>query len=143
MRRLLPFCLLLLPACAMTASRDVELARQSLLGLSRADLYVCAGFPTKRERIDVVREMLSYELRGNQGSGLNVTLPIVGDLSFTGGSGYCHATFELIDARVTRVGFAGDKDVPAGPGAVCAPLIRECLRPVGVSEAPPAAAPAD
>lgn len=138
MRRLLLSCLLLLPACAMSASREVELARRSLVGLSRADLYVCAGFPSKRERIDVVREMLSYELKGNQGSGLNVTLPVVGDLTLTGGSGYCHATFELIDARVTRVGFAGDKDVPAAPGAVCAPLIRECLRPLGAPEGPPA-----
>ena len=89
---LLP-ALLLLSACAMGAARDVEMARGSLVGLTRADLYVCAGFPSKSERIDVVREMITYELKGNQGSGLNMTLPVVGDLSFTGGSGYCHATF--------------------------------------------------
>ncbi|PWC27777.1 hypothetical protein [Teichococcus aestuarii] len=129
---------LLLAGCGMADSRDVELSRTSLIGLTRADLYVCAGFPTKRERIDVVREMLSYELKSGQGGGLNLTLPVVGDLTVTGSGHYCHATFELIDARVTRVGFAGDKDIPGAPGAYCAPLIRECLRPVGAATSPPA-----
>lgn len=139
---------LLLSGCAMEDSERVQQSRSTLVGLSRADLFLCAGFPSKRERIDVVREMMTYELGGGSGSGLNLNLPVVGALNLTGAAGYCRATFELIDAHVTRVGFSGDKNLPAAPDALCAPLIRACLdwpreapQPA-MTPLPPAAPPA-
>ena len=141
---LLVLSLLVLAGCAMEDSERVQQARSSLVGLSRADLFLCAGFPGKRERIDTVREMMTYELGGGSGSGLNLNLPVVGALNLTGAAGYCRATFELIDARVTRVGFSGDKNLPAAPDALCAPLIRACLEwPRDAAPAPaPVPAPA-
>ncbi len=124
---LLAPALLALSGCAMEASDQVQQSRSQLVGLSRADLFLCAGFPSKRERIDVTREMMTYELGGGAASGLNLNLPVVGALSLTGAAGYCRATFELVDAHVTRLGFSGDKNLPAAPDALCAPLIRACL----------------
>ncbi len=118
---------LLLAACAVEDGQRVQEARGSLVGMSRADLYLCAGFPSKREQIDATREMLTYEVGGGNSSGLNLTLPVVGALNLTGSAGYCRATFELMDSRVTRVGFSGDKDLAVAPDAVCAPAIRACV----------------
>ncbi|KAA2211708.1 hypothetical protein [Teichococcus oryzae] len=119
---------LALGGCAMQDARIVEDARSHMIGLQRADLYVCAGFPSKTARIDVMREMLSYESRGGEAGGLNLSIPVVGGINLTGDPGYCHATFELIDGVVTRVGFGGDNDVPGAPSARCAPIVKDCLR---------------
>ena len=139
-----------LAGCSVEEANRVQESRSSLVGMSRADLYLCAGFPSKREQVDATREMLTYEVGGGQGSGLNLTLPVVGALNLTGAAGYCRATFELVDAHVTRVGFSGDKDLPAAPDALCAPAIKACvdarngtqpLGPAPVLPAPPEATP--
>lgn len=139
MRRLsLPALCLMLGGCAIQDARTVEQARTEMVGLMRADLYLCAGFPSKTARIDVFREMLTYESRGG-GGGLNLNLPVVGALNLAGEPGYCHATFELIDSRVTRVGFSGNNDVAGAPAALCAPIIKSCL---GIPRSPPDFQPA-
>lgn len=125
--RLLPVLFLSLAGCALSEARMVAEARRDMVGLRRADLYVCAGFPSRAERIDVLREIYSYELRGHQEGGLNLNLPVVGGLNLTGDAGYCRANFELIDGVVTRVGFSGDNDSPGAPEARCAPIIKSCL----------------
>jgi hypothetical protein len=118
----------LLGACATGEARTAGEARNQLVGLSRTDLMMCAGFPTKTEQVGPQHELMTYERDTKDGGGVNLALPVIGGVSYTGQGGYCHATFEIVDGAVARLGYAGDNDQPGAPNATCAPLVRDCLR---------------
>jgi hypothetical protein len=95
--------------------------------MSVSDLDMCAGLPTKTERINPATELRSYERNEATNSGINLTFPVIGGGMNIGNGGYCHATFKLINGQVTDVRYAGDTTVAGAKSAVCAPIVRTCL----------------
>ncbi|MEJ0015517.1 MAG: hypothetical protein WDN25_02940 [Acetobacteraceae bacterium] len=124
---LLPAVLLPAGGCAYHDARLAATAETSLVGLSVADLDMCAGLPTKSERIDGQTEMRSYERNVSTNSGVNITFPVIGGGANIGNGGYCHATFKLVDGQVAALSYAGDTAVAGADDAVCAPIVRTCV----------------
>jgi hypothetical protein len=116
-----------LVGCAVQESHLATQAEHNVIGISRSDLDMCAGLPTKTEHIDRTTEMRSYERTEGTNSGVTLTLPVIGDGVNFGNGGYCHATFKLVNGRVTELRYAGDTAVAGAPDAICAPIVRGCV----------------
>lgn len=141
-------CLMpLLSACAVMDSHRAEEARSRLVGLSEVDLESCIGAPDQHANFGNT-DVLTY-YAGSTNS-INWSIPVVGGLGVNNG-GYCHATFQVVNGRVSRVLYSGEKNALLAPDAFCAPIIRTCLAnidaiqrgtttPVAVTTASPAAA---
>ena len=125
---LLPAALLPICGCAYQDAQTATTAERSLIGMSKADLDLCAGLPTKSERIDNSTEMRSYERNETTNTGLNLTFPVIGGGMNIGNGGYCHATFKMVDGQVAALAYAGDTVVAGAEGAICAPIVRTCVR---------------
>ncbi|MEF2072284.1 hypothetical protein [Consotaella aegiceratis] len=110
---------------------SVERARQSVLGFSKDDVVMCAGFPTRtRVNDDAGTEIWSYEFDEKNG-GATVTAPLVFGLAtpsinYSSG-GDCKVQFLFIDGRVRRLAYAGDNDAASGRDTLCAPVIDDCV----------------
>ncbi len=117
----------LLPACAYHNSRISVQAQQSLIGTSVADLDMCAGLPTKTERINPATELRSYERAESTNAGLNITFPVIGGGMNIGNGGYCHATFKLVNGTVAALDYSGDTTVAGATDAICAPIVKTCV----------------
>jgi hypothetical protein len=117
----------LLDGCAYQDARVARQAEQNLVGTSVADLDLCAGLPTKTEKVGQGVEMRSYETAAATNSGVTLSFPVIGGGLNLGNGGYCHATFEVVDGRVTALRYAGDTGEAGARGALCAPIVRGCL----------------
>jgi hypothetical protein len=113
--------------CALQEAHVATQAERNVIGISTSDLDLCAGLPTKTERINPTTETRSYELTEGTNSGVTLTLPVIGGGVNLGNGGYCHATFKLVNGRVTELRYAGDTTVAGAPDAICAPIVRGCV----------------
>jgi hypothetical protein len=122
--------LVLLAVGACATRHDVaEKGRQVILGMDTDALQSCAGIPTRTKQLDPRTELYSYEIKYEKTSGVQITLPLIGGGFSLGGSGsYCHAIVRVVDGRVVGVNYTGDNDDMIGKEAVCAPIVRGCLR---------------
>jgi hypothetical protein len=130
--RLAPLAALLLSAslpcgCAYQDASIAAKAQRSLVGTPVADLDLCAGLPTKTEKVRPGVEMRSYETSAATNSGVTISFPVIGGGVNLGNGGYCHATFEVVDGRVAALRYAGDTTEAGARGAVCAPIVRGCV----------------
>lgn len=116
-----------LAACAYQDAKTADQAQQSLIGTPVADLDLCAGLPSKTEKINPSTEIRSYERNEATNSGLNVTFPVIGGGATIGAGGYCHAQFKVVNGAVAAVSYAGDTTVAGATDAVCAPIVRACV----------------
>jgi hypothetical protein len=116
-------CVLLLSACAVEDSHLAELVRSRLLGIAEVELESCIGAPDQHSTFGDTDVLTYYASSTNY---INWTIPIVGGFSANNG-GYCHATFQIVNNRVVRVLYSGEKNAPLAPDAFCAPIIRTCL----------------
>jgi len=123
-RLLLP---LLLSACAFKDSHLADLARTRLMGLSEKDLESCIGAPDQHSSFGNT-DVLTYDATST--SGINWSIPLIGGVGFSNG-GYCHATFTVVNGRVDRVLYSGEKNATMAPDAYCAPIIRTCIAQLG------------
>ena len=126
-------------AVAGCAAREAGEARAWAAGRALADLESCMGVPTRTDARDglVWAEWDYSEPTTTQSipfadiALLPVTLPVslasAGSASIAS-AGSCHAIATVRDGRVTAFRYAGDDDGFAGRDAVCAPLVRGCLR---------------
>jgi hypothetical protein len=70
---------------------------------------------------------------------------LVGGIGLSYG-GYCHATFQVTNGRVTQILYSGEKNALLAPDSYCAPILATCLShlaQVPADRAGAAAAPAD
>jgi hypothetical protein len=44
------------------------------------------------------------------------------------GASACRVTFQLVEGRVTRIGFSSASDLPLARDSACAPVVQGCLR---------------
>jgi hypothetical protein len=120
--------LLLVGGCA-THHEVAEKGRQLIIGMDTDSLQSCAGIPTRVKKLGGRTELYSYEIKYEKTGGTQITLPIIGGgFSVGGGGSYCHAIVRVLDGRVVGVTYTGDNDDITGRNAVCAPIVRGCLR---------------
>lgn len=120
------FLLLGLISCGPRASDLAEDGRQRLVGLRADDLRLCAGVPNLTAASDG-GDFWTYD-RTPTASGVSAPVPMIGgSLSVTAGSS-CRVTFHLVEAKVTRIGYSAESDLPLSRNAACAPVVQGCLR---------------
>ena len=126
----LRFFLLLLPLVLTTCSaRDSAVAddgRERLIGLRADDLRLCAGVPNLTAR-SPGGEFWTYD-RTPPAAGVSAPVPVIGgSLSVSAGSS-CRVTFQLVDGKVTRIGYSASSDLPMSQNSACAPVVQGCMR---------------
>jgi hypothetical protein len=118
--------LLAVLGCSARDSQRAEDGREQLVGLRADDLRLCAGVPNLTAT-SAGGEFWTYD-RTPPASGVSAPVPVIGgSLSVSAGS-TCRVTFQLVDQRVTRVGYAAASDLPLSQNAACAPVVQGCLR---------------
>lgn len=138
---------LLVPALALLASCSrpddtadwppentaTRLARTAMIGLDRADVRMCAGFPTASADVEG-GEIWSYDLASQKGN-LNVNLPRIGTGPLQGSAGAfgmaqggsCSTQVRFVNGKVVQVEYAGDNNTVNEKNAVCAPVVDGCV----------------
>ncbi|MBZ9808426.1 hypothetical protein LB542_12960 [Mesorhizobium sp. BR1-1-9] len=109
-------------------------AKKEMVGLSEADLRMCAGFPTATADEGASGQIWSYE-RAVQRGNVNVVLPTfaVGPIPSVGGSlnvapgGYCNTQVRIVDGRVAEVAYAGDNNLPNRRDGLCVSAVDACV----------------
>lgn len=128
LRRALPLPILLLPllSCSARDSAVAEDGRGRLIGLRADDLRLCAGVPNLTAQ-SAGGEFWTYD-RAPPPAGVSAPVPVIGgSLSLSAGA-TCRVTFQLVDGRVTRIGYSAASDLPLSQNAACAPVVQGCLR---------------
>ncbi|WP_198377507.1 hypothetical protein [Neoroseomonas rubea] len=126
MRSLLVVALALAVAsCSARDSAVAEDGRERLVGLRADDLRLCAGVPNLTAS-SPGGEFWTYD-RTPPASGVSAPVPVIGgSLSVAAGS-TCRVTFQLVDGRVTRIGYSAESALPLSQNAACAPVVQGCL----------------
>ncbi|RWM74597.1 MAG: hypothetical protein E5X83_00500 [Mesorhizobium sp.] len=108
-------------------------ARQEMVGLSEADVRMCAGFPTATA--DAGGSQIWTYQRTVQRGNLNVVIPTlaVGAVPTVGGSlnvdpgGYCNTQIRMVGGRVAEVAYAGDNNTQNHRDALCVSMVDGCV----------------
>ncbi|MHB2267856.1 hypothetical protein [Aliihoeflea sp. PC F10.4] len=109
-------------------------ARSEMLGLTKTQVRMCAGFPNDTVDVGDDGEIWSFRTPNQRGN-MNVALPAAtyGALPAIGGSfnlapgGFCHTQVRLVNDVVTEVEFSGDNNRPSSRNALCTSLIDSCV----------------
>jgi hypothetical protein len=122
---------LALGACSVERNSTAQKAETKLVGLSRTDLYRCAGLPHRQAVIDGI-EFATYD---NQLSTSNaLTLPFIGGGLTQGNSNYCRTTFTLDKGGVSSVTYAGATGPFYAEHEQCSYTVQACLKLVDERE---------
>lgn len=117
---------LALAACSARDSAVAEDGRERLVGLRADDLRLCAGVPNLTAS-SPGGEFWTYD-RTPPAAGVSAPVPVIGgSLSVAAGS-TCRVTFQLVDGKVTRIGYSAESALPLSQNAACAPVVQGCLR---------------
>lgn len=104
-------------------------AKTSLIGMSKKDLYLCAGVPIRQEKVDNL-EFLTYESGGDStGVGIGTSTSFstaVGVVSSH--KRYCVVTFVLSEGVIQKVNYQGRTGGFATEGEQCAFVVEPCLK---------------
>jgi hypothetical protein len=109
-------------------------ARKEMVGLSEADVRMCAGFPTATADVGGSGQIWTYQRTVRRGN-LNVVIPTlaVGAIPAVGGSlnvdpgGYCNTQIRMVDGHVAEVAYAGDNNLPNHRDALCVSTVDACV----------------
>ena len=128
----------LLPLLTTCSARDSAVAddgRERLVGLRADDLRLCAGVPNLTAG-SAGGEFWTYD-RTPPAAGVSAPVPVIGgSLSVSAGSS-CRVTFQLVDGKVTRIGYSASSDLPMSQNSACAPVVQGCMRLVERHEVTP------
>jgi len=117
---------LLLTTCSARDSAVADDGRERLVGLRADDLRLCAGVPNLTAR-SAGGEFWTYD-RTPPAAGVSAPVPVIGgSLSVSAGS-TCRVTFQLVDGKVTRIGYSAASDLPMSQNSACAPVVQGCMR---------------
>ena len=109
-------------------------ARKEMVGLSEADVRMCAGFPSATADAGGSSQIWTYQRTVQRGN-LNVVIPTlaVGAIPTVGGSlnvnpgGYCNTQIRMVDGRVAEVAYAGDNNLPNHRDGLCVSTVDACV----------------
>lgn len=140
-----------LGGCAVGRSDNARRAQTDLVGLSKPELFRCAGLPDQQETVGN-EEFITY--RNDLLTSGGVTIPIIGGGVNFFDSKYCHATFVLRNGRTQALHYAGNASSPFAELDQCGYVVNTCIerldhvrkeagRPVGAAELSSAPAESD
>ena len=118
------------------AKEDVTAAaaRKEMVGLSEADVRMCAGFPTATADVGPSGQIWTYQRTVQRGN-LSIAVPTMamGAIPAVGGSvnvapgGYCNTQIRMVNGRVAEVAYAGDNNQPNSRDALCVSTVDACV----------------
>jgi hypothetical protein len=115
----------LLGACSIDRSKTAEQAETKLIGMSRAEIYRCAGLPHREATLGGT-QYLTYDNRLTSSNAL--TLPFVGGGLTQGNDNYCRTTITLDNDKVSSVNYAGATGAFYAGLAQCAYTVEACVK---------------
>lgn len=112
----------------------VKTARKVMVGMSEADVRMCAGFPTYGAAVTATEKIWTYQ-RSYARGGLNVgvsslalgPVPGVTGATGTGSEGFCNTQVRFVDGRVAQVEFAGDNNTTRRINGLCVSTVDACV----------------
>jgi hypothetical protein len=110
--------------CAVERSNHADRARTDLVGISKAELFRCAGLPDDTQKVGD-DEFLTY--RNDLLTSGGVTIPIIGGGINFFDSKYCHATFVMRNGRAQALHFAGNASSPMAELDQCGYIVNTCI----------------
>ncbi len=122
-----------LALCGCARLHRSEIASQAqtqMVGMSKKDLYLCAGVPVRRETVEGL-EFLTY-VGGGDSTGVGVgtaAIPNVGVGVMSSQRRYCEVTFVLDNGVVKKVNYQGRTGGLISKGEQCAFVVENCVRP--------------
>lgn len=126
-----------IPADTSTVVREdktVAAARSVMVGLSEADIRMCAGFPTMGTMIGETEKIWTYQRvypRGTLSVGASTLAvgptPGLTGTTGVGTSGFCYTQIRFVDGRVKEIEFAGDNNTPTAVNGLCVSTVDRCV----------------
>ncbi len=110
--------------CAVERSNHADRARTDLVGISKAELFRCAGLPDDTTKVGD-EEFITY--RNDLLTSGGVTIPIIGGGINFFDSKYCHATFVMRNGRAEALHYAGNASSPMAELDQCGYIIDTCI----------------
>ncbi|MDX8441774.1 hypothetical protein [Mesorhizobium australafricanum] len=109
-------------------------ARREMVGLSEADIRMCAGFPSATADVGSSGQIWTYQRTVQRGN-LNIVVPTLamGAVPAVGGSvnvapgGYCNTQIRMLNGHVAEVAYAGDNNLPNSRDALCVSTVDACV----------------
>jgi hypothetical protein len=112
----------------------VKAARSAMIGMSEADMRMCAGFPTSGTKISNSEKIWTYQRsysRGNVNVGVTSLalgpVPGVTGATGVGAEGFCNTQIRFLNGRVAQVEFAGDNNTVRRINGLCVSTIDACV----------------
>jgi hypothetical protein len=126
-----------IPADTSTVIKEdktVTAARTVMVGLSEADVRMCAGFPTTGALIAEKEKIWTYQRvypRGTLSVGASTLAvgptPGITGTTGMGTSGFCYTQIRFVDGRVKEIEFAGDNNTPTSVNGLCVSTVDRCV----------------
>lgn len=117
--------------CAVQQRAEMATRAQSeLIGMSKKDLFSCAGVPQRQAHVDDL-ELLTFSGGGDSvgGAVATQTSPSTAVASGKTTRRYCEATFVLKDGVVQKVNYQGRTGGLLSKGEQCAFIVEHCVKP--------------
>jgi hypothetical protein len=126
-----------IPADTSTVVKEdktVTASRSVMVGLSEADVRMCAGFPTMGTMIGATEKIWTYQRiypRGTISVGAS-TLALGPTPGLTGSTGmgtpgFCYTQIRFVDGYVTEIEFAGDNNTATSVNGLCVSTVDRCV----------------
>ncbi|MBV8169403.1 MAG: hypothetical protein JO021_21590 [Alphaproteobacteria bacterium] len=110
--------------CAVERSNHADRARTDLVGISKAELFSCAGLPDDTQKVGD-DEFVTY--RNDLLTSGGITMPIIGGGVNFFDSKYCHATFVIRNGRAQALHYAGNASSLGAELDQCGYIIDTCI----------------
>lgn len=122
-------CGLTLCGCAIHRAEISGRAQTEMVGMSKKDLFLCAGVPLRQERVED-HEFLTYGGGGDSVGGAVATSTSSNTTVAVGTSKhrYCEATFVLKDGTVQKISYQGRTGGLLTKGEQCAFIVENCVK---------------
>lgn len=105
-----------------------ERAKTALIGMSKKDLFSCAGAPLRSQQLEDM-EFFTYVGGGDAtGGAVAVVGQPAGGAVIVTHKRYCEVTFVLKAGRVEKINYAGRTGGWASEGEQCAFVVEPCLQ---------------
>jgi len=108
--------------CTIQRAIVASNAKTELIGMSKMDLFLCAGTPQRQEKVDDM-EFLTYTSGGDStGGAVSNGSIIIAKRTHR----YCEVTFALKDSKIVKVNYQGRTGGLLTSGEQCAFVVENC-----------------